>query len=74
MTDHTHRHHELEPEDYARLYTQEFWDERYASAPALWSGRANQRLVEQVADLPPGTALDAARAGTPCGSPPTAGR
>ena len=40
------------------MYSQEFWDERYGSAPALWSGRPNQRLVEQVAALTPGTALD----------------
>lgn len=58
---HQHQHHDqLEPEDLARLYTRDFWEERYSSAPALWSGRANQRLVEQVGDLPPGTALDVA--------------
>ncbi|MFL6025708.1 MAG: SAM-dependent methyltransferase [Friedmanniella sp.] len=55
--DHQHQHH-LDPEDLARMFSQEFWDERYASASALWSGKPNQRLVEQVADLAPGTALD----------------
>lgn len=35
-----------------------FWDERYQSAPAVWSGRANPRLIEHVTDLTPGHALD----------------
>ena len=52
-----HQHHH-DQEDLARMYTQEFWDERYSSAPALWSGRANRRLVEHVSELTPGTALD----------------
>ncbi|HVK30025.1 MAG TPA: class I SAM-dependent methyltransferase [Nocardioides sp.] len=37
-----------------------FWDERYAGSDRVWSGRPNQRLVEQAADLRPGTALDVA--------------
>ncbi|SDR82587.1 Thiopurine S-methyltransferase (TPMT) [Paraoerskovia marina] len=36
----------------------EFWDERYRSAPAVWSGRPNPRLVEHAGDLAPGRALD----------------
>jgi len=40
------------------LVTQEFWDARYSSTDQIWSGNPNQRLVEQVADLAPGTALD----------------
>ena len=47
--------HELDP---AQLMTREFWDERYGSTEQLWSGNPNQRLVEQVSDLAPGTALD----------------
>jgi 2-polyprenyl-3-methyl-5-hydroxy-6-metoxy-1,4-benzoquinol methylase len=39
-------------------YTQEFWDERYGSADRIWSGRPNVQLVAQVADLPPGNALE----------------
>ncbi|GAA3862039.1 class I SAM-dependent methyltransferase [Saccharothrix violaceirubra] len=35
-----------------------FWDERYRSRDAIWSGRANPQLVADVAALPPGTALD----------------
>ena len=44
--------------DPAALLTQEFWDARYGSADQIWSGNPNLRLVEQVADLAPGTALD----------------
>jgi SAM-dependent methyltransferase len=40
--------------------TARFWDERYGGSDRVWSGRPNQRLVEQVADLTPGTALDVA--------------
>lgn len=36
----------------------EFWDERYRSAPAVWSGEPNPQLVAEAADLPPGRALD----------------
>ncbi|WP_141014058.1 SAM-dependent methyltransferase [Nocardioides sambongensis] len=35
------------------------WDERY-SGDRVWSGRPNQRLVEQASELDPGTALDVA--------------
>jgi S-formylglutathione hydrolase FrmB/SAM-dependent methyltransferase len=34
------------------------WDERYAAADRLWSGEPNAVLVEEVAAVPPGTALD----------------
>jgi SAM-dependent methyltransferase len=47
-----------EPPDPAALVTREFWDERYGSAAQIWSGNPNPRLVEHVADLPPGDALD----------------
>jgi len=40
------------------MFNQEFWDERYRSTNQVWSGRPNLRLVEQVADLTPGEALD----------------
>ena len=36
-----------------------FWDERYRSAPALWSGEPNPELVGEVSGLRPGQALDA---------------
>jgi SAM-dependent methyltransferase len=38
---------------------EEFWDERYRSQTALWSGEPNVHLVSEAADLTPGTALDA---------------
>ena len=41
------------------MFGQEWFEERYRSAPALWSGQPNPQLVAEVADLPPGTALDA---------------
>jgi SAM-dependent methyltransferase len=40
-------------------HDQEFWDERYQSAPSLWSGKPNHHLVAEAADLTPGVALDA---------------
>jgi SAM-dependent methyltransferase len=50
--------HEHDVPDVDTMFTQEFWDERYGSSEALWSGQPNQRLVENVADRPPGSALD----------------
>ncbi len=35
-----------------------FWEERYRSHERMWSGRANVRLVDVVAPLAPGRALD----------------
>jgi len=35
-----------------------FWDERYLSADAIWSGDPNPQLVAEVSGLAPGTALD----------------
>jgi SAM-dependent methyltransferase len=35
-----------------------FWDERYRSADAIWSGEPNTQLVAEVSGLVPGTALD----------------
>lgn len=39
-------------------WSQASWDERYSGSDKVWSGNPNQRLVEQVADLSPGTVLD----------------
>ncbi len=36
-----------------------FWDARYSSAHALWSGKPNRHLVAEADGLAPGTALDA---------------
>lgn len=44
--------------DVRQMFTQSFWDERYSGSDRIWSGNPNPRLVEQVADLAPGAALD----------------
>ena len=36
----------------------QFWEDRYASAERVWSGRVNPRLAEVAAELPAGRALD----------------
>lgn len=38
--------------------SERFWEAFYGDKSAHWSGKANALLVEEVADLPPGTALD----------------
>ncbi len=59
--EHTHEHTADDSlEELREALSAEFWDERYAGAGRVWSGRPNQRLVEQAADLTPGTALDVA--------------
>ncbi|WP_082606175.1 SAM-dependent methyltransferase [Nocardioides sp. Root190] len=55
-----HSDHDHSLEALREALTPEFWDERYAGSDRVWSGNPNQRLVEQVADLTPGTALDVA--------------
>ncbi len=40
------------------LLRQDFWDHRYASRPQIWSGRPNPHLVDRIAGLAPGRALD----------------
>lgn len=46
------------PSDVMALFTQQFWDARYRSAERIWSGNPNPGLVEHVARLAPGRALD----------------
>ena len=64
-----------EEPDEADVFTQEFWDERYAAHDHVWSGRPNQRLVEHAAELPPGrrSTSAAVRERTRCGWPSGAG-
>jgi len=45
--------------DERMIHNEDFWDERYRSRGALWSGAPNPQLVAEAADLAPGTALDA---------------
>ena len=40
-------------------FDEAFWNDRYRSAHALWSGKPNRHLVAEAGGLPPGTALDA---------------
>ncbi|GAA2602147.1 methyltransferase domain-containing protein [Actinomadura fulvescens] len=41
------------------MFDEKYWEERYSSYEHVWSGQPNVQLVAEVADLPPGTALDA---------------
>ncbi len=58
--DHAHGHsHDADGADLAGVVMdQAFWDERYQSSNALWSGRPNAVLVSETVDLVPGRALD----------------
>ena len=56
-THHAHDHREDDLRDAA--LDEAFWDERYRSRSALWSGNPNPQLVTETADLASGTALDA---------------
>jgi 2-polyprenyl-3-methyl-5-hydroxy-6-metoxy-1,4-benzoquinol methylase len=48
----------MEEMDESRVFTQAYWDDRYATHDHVWSGRPNQRLLEHVQGLAPGRALD----------------
>jgi SAM-dependent methyltransferase len=48
----------MDETDDEHVFSQQFWDERYAADDRVWSGQPNPRLVEHAADLPPGLALD----------------
>ncbi|WP_232677501.1 cyclopropane-fatty-acyl-phospholipid synthase family protein [Nocardioides sp. R-C-SC26] len=52
---HAHGHgssHGDTPTDLEQMFTQTFWDERYASSTRVWSGQPNRRLVEELEALP----------------------
>jgi AcrR family transcriptional regulator/SAM-dependent methyltransferase len=40
------------------VFDESYWDERYGSAQRVWSGNPNPQLVAEVAERPPGRALD----------------
>src|SRR3954447_9701012 len=40
------------------MFDQAWWDERYRSAPAIWSGAVNVNLAREAEGLAPGSALD----------------
>jgi len=57
-----HRHDESNESQHASdedAYGEVFWDQRYASEPAIWSGHPNPQLVAEATSLSPGRALDA---------------
>jgi SAM-dependent methyltransferase len=56
MTDETPS--SLRPDPQMPTFDREFWEERYRSHDAVWSGNPNLHLVEQTDGLPTGTALD----------------
>ena len=62
--EHQHEHADQHDADQAAIsdatprWDAEFWDERYGSAPALWSGHVNGAVRDEVATLRPGRALD----------------
>lgn len=62
MSEHQHGHahshaHDADVSDEQELGA-DFWNERYASAPAIWSGQPNPQLVAEASRLSPGRALD----------------
>ncbi len=56
MHDHHHRGEHQDPD---ATLDPTWWEERYRSRDALWSGHVNASLAQVACDLPPGTALDA---------------
>jgi trans-aconitate methyltransferase len=46
-------------EQYERVFGEQAWDERYRAKAQTWSGDPNPVLFAEVAEMPPGTALDA---------------
>lgn len=42
----------------ATMFTEDAWEQRYRGKDAVWSGRPNPVLVDEVSGLPPGRALD----------------
>lgn len=62
MHRHQHAVHGESPshDELRELLSAESWDERYGASDRVWSGKPNQRLVEQTGDLAPGKALDVA--------------
>jgi len=57
--EHTHRAHDQDAENLRDLVMDEaFWEDRYRSSEALWSGNPNPQLVTSAAGLTPGAALD----------------
>ncbi len=58
MSTHDGHHHPSAPDDSSDHWSAEFWDERYGSSPALWSGHVNAVVMSETESLAPGRALD----------------
>ena len=58
MAEDQHRHDPAPAPAEADVYDAAFWDARYASAPAIWSGQPNPQLMTEAADLVASAALD----------------
>ncbi|MGP9537242.1 class I SAM-dependent methyltransferase [Brachybacterium sp. AOP43-C2-M15] len=56
MTAHRHAPHPSVPSEH--LSSAEHWEQRYAEADAMWSGKVNATLAAVLADLAPGDAID----------------
>jgi SAM-dependent methyltransferase len=57
--DMSHQHHGNHSHfDPALALDEGFWDDRYRTSEALWSGNPNPQLVTEITGLKPGTALD----------------
>lgn len=50
--------HSRPPASAASTAVTDFWEQHYGQRNQIWSGRPNQRLVDEVASLRSGTALD----------------
>jgi len=57
--EHTAADHTTDADEYERVFGERAWDERYRAKEQTWSGNPNPVLVTEVADMQPGTALDA---------------
>jgi len=57
--DHQHDHGHEGQIPATDLFSEAFWDERYRSSTAVWSGKPNPQLIAEAASLQPGDALDA---------------
>lgn len=62
MTDHGHNHSHSggpgQPEQVEYSTPTEFWEQRYADADRIWSGRVNRTLAEVAGGWAPGRSLD----------------
>jgi len=58
MTEHSRAHDAADSSNDEVVFDAAFWNDRYASAPQIWSGNPNPQLVVETTDLTPTTALD----------------